>query len=93
MDRVDDRLGLVARLDAVDDVVVGVVGVVRVAVVGSAVGTIGLERAVADLDRVGAAGHLDDRRAAEVRGEALGSIVAEVTMTLRSGRRGSSSRR
>ena len=66
VDRVDDRLGLVARLGAVRDVVVGVVGVV--AVVGRQVG---FERAVADLDRVRAAGHLDDRRVAEVGGEAL----------------------
>ncbi len=31
-----------------------------------------LDRAVADLDGIGAAGHLDDRRAAEVAAEALG---------------------
>ena len=53
------------------------------------------ERAVADLDRVGAAGHLDDRRrravaSAKCSAKRSGSIVAEVMMTLRSGRRGSS---
>ena len=49
---------------------------------------------VTDLDRIGAPGHLDDRRARRsARRTARGSIVAEVTMTFRSGRRGSSSRR
>ena len=49
-----------------------------------------VDRPVADLDWVGPAGHLDDRRAAEGAANRSGSMVAEVMMTLRSGRRGSS---
>ena len=67
VDGVDDRLGLVAHLGA-DDLVVGVVGIV---VVVRSVGADDFQWAVTDLDRVGAPGHLDDRRAVEVRGEAL----------------------
>ena len=79
-DRVDDRLGLVADDRLALLVVLGQLD----------------ERAVADLDRVGAAGDLDDRRrrAAPVgevlRRTARGSMVAEVMISLRSGRRGSS---
>ena len=64
---VDDRLGLIARFDP-HHLVVGVVGIVTVGGVGDRV-----QRAVTDLDREGASGHLDDRCAAvdgrEVRGE------------------------
>ncbi len=50
------------------------------------------QRAVADLDRVRAAGHLDDRAPPpKCAAKRCGSIVADVTMTFRSGRRGSSS--
>ena len=56
----------------------------RVDLVGVLVG----ERPVAHLDRVRAAGDLDDRRAAEVRAKRCGSIVAEVMISFRSGRRG-----
>ena len=51
------------------------------------------QRPVADLDGVGAPGHLDDRRgspSAKCAANRSGSMVAEVITTLRSGRRGSS---
>ena len=55
LDRVDDRLGLVA-----DDRLALLVGLGELD-----------ERAVADLDRVGAAGDLDDRAASKCCGEPL----------------------
>ena len=53
------------------------------------------QRPVAHLDRVGAAGDLDDRRrrpvaSAKCSANRSGSMVAEVMISLRSGRRGSS---
>ena len=61
--------------------------VVRVVVVQGLDGS----RAVAHLDGIRAAGDLDHRRAStECREKRSGSIVAEVTMTFRSGRFGSS---
>ncbi len=65
-DRVDDGLGRVAG-DGADHIVVGVVGVVA----GVRLHDL-LQRPVADLDWVRAAGHLDDRGAVEMRSEALG---------------------
>ena len=86
-DGVDDGLGLIAHLGA-HDFVVRVVGVVVV---------VGCDRdfqwAVTDLDGKRAARDFDDGCSAEVRAKRSGSIVADVTMTLRSGRRGSISRR
>ena len=60
--------------------------------VGIGVGVVGVhDGPVADVDRVGAAGDLDDRRARRSASEKRsGSMVAEVMTTLRSGRRGSS---
>ena len=92
---VDDRLGLVAQFGA-DDLVVGVVRVV--AVVGR---RNDFQRAVTDLDRIGAAGHLDDRctatgsmfGSAEVRGESPWLDGRRGDDHLEVGPRGSSSRR
>ena len=80
-DRVDDGLDLVARRRR------PVVLVVRRRRL--------LERPVADLDRVGPPGHLDRSApagpgSAKCAANRSGSMVAEVMITLRSGRRGSS---
>ena len=62
---VDDRLGLVARLNPHHLVV----GVVRV--IGVLCESCQFQRAITDLDRIGAAGHLHDRCAREVVCEPL----------------------
>ena len=86
-DRVDDRLGLVAHHAPVHDVVVGVVGIVarrrrtvrvRAAGSGSRPGRCGR-----DTSTIGASPKCAPNR--------CGSIVADVTISFRSGRRGSSS--
>ena len=89
-----ERLGRVADLALAaeeDEHVVGAFAQQLLDGVGDLLGEVGVlvAFAVADLDRVGAARDVDDRRVIEVGGEARpGSIVALVMISLRSGRRG-----
>jgi hypothetical protein len=64
-------------------------GIVEVALV-LALCLLGLDRAVAHFDRIQAARNLDHRRIVEVLEKRSASIVAEVMITFRSGRFGSS---